>query len=93
MHRARATSDYDHWRDDQHERVEPPGDPRAIGIGVSSVFDSSASFDRTDEANVILTADGDALVELSSWSAGQHHDGAIPASSATSSASPSIVCD
>ena len=74
--RAQASSNYDHWRDVQRAR-RASGDPNVVGIGVSSVFDSSAWFDRTDQANVRLTADGDALVELSSSSAGQHHDGAI----------------
>jgi carbon-monoxide dehydrogenase large subunit len=74
--RARASSDYDRWRTAQRER-RATGDGKVLGIGVSSVFDSSAWFDRTDQANVRLTADGDALVELSSSSAGQHHDGAI----------------
>ena len=74
--RARATSDYQRWRDDQRAR-RASGNPKVLGVGVSSVFDSSAWFDRTDEANVRLTADGDAVVELSSSSAGQHHDGAI----------------
>src|SRR5688572_21032058 len=74
--RARATSDYQHWRDEQRAR-RASGNPKVLGVGVSSVFDSSAWFDRTDEANVRLTADGDALVEMSSSSAGQHHDGAI----------------
>ena len=74
--RARATSNYDRWREDQRQRREA-GTVEVVGIGVSSVFDSSAWFDRTDQANVYLTADGSALVELSSSSAGQHHDGAI----------------
>ncbi|MEO5837785.1 MAG: xanthine dehydrogenase family protein molybdopterin-binding subunit [Acidimicrobiales bacterium] len=76
IERARTTSDYQRWRDEQRHRRDA-GALRVLGIGVASVFDSSAWFDRTDEANVRLTADGDALVELSSSSAGQHHDGAI----------------
>jgi carbon-monoxide dehydrogenase large subunit len=73
---ARAASNYDRWRRDQRER-RAAGEVKVLGIGVSSVFDSSAWFDRTDQANVRLTVDGDAVVELSSSSAGQHHDGAI----------------
>jgi carbon-monoxide dehydrogenase large subunit len=73
---ARTASSYQRWRDEQRQRRDSAS-PNVLGIGVASVFDSSAWFDRTDEANVRLTADGDALVELGSSSAGQHHDRAI----------------
>ncbi|HUP76406.1 MAG TPA: xanthine dehydrogenase family protein molybdopterin-binding subunit [Acidimicrobiales bacterium] len=76
VERARVTSGYERWRDHQQQR-RATGEPNVLGVGVVSVFDSSAWFDRTDEANVRLTPDGGALVELSSSSAGQHHDGAI----------------
>jgi carbon-monoxide dehydrogenase large subunit len=73
---ARDVSGYEGWRHAQGQR-RATGDPVAIGVGVACVFDSSAWFDRTDDATVRLTDDGDARVELSSSSAGQHHDGAI----------------
>jgi carbon-monoxide dehydrogenase large subunit len=69
-------SDYERWRHEQRRR-RAADDRVALGIGVACVFDSSAWFDRTDQADVRLTDDGDALVQLSSSSAGQHHDGAI----------------
>jgi carbon-monoxide dehydrogenase large subunit len=76
VERARITSNYERWRDRQRQR-RAAGEPNVLGVGVVSVFDSSAWFDRTDEATVLLTPDGGALVEMSSSSAGQHHDGAI----------------
>jgi carbon-monoxide dehydrogenase large subunit len=69
-------SDYERRRDEQRQR-RAAGDRVALGIGVACVFDSSAWFDRTDVADVRLTVEGDALVQMSSSSAGQHHDGAI----------------
>ena len=76
LHTARSASDYDAWRERQRDRRKARRD-KTIGVGVACVFDSSAWFDRTDEANVRLDHDGIARVELSSSSAGQHHDGAI----------------
>jgi carbon-monoxide dehydrogenase large subunit len=73
---ACAASGYEARRREQRRRRDAH-DRVALGIGVACVFDSSAWFDRTDEADVRLTVEGDALVCLSSSSAGQHHDGAI----------------
>jgi carbon-monoxide dehydrogenase large subunit len=75
-HAAGRASDYDGWRQRQRERRDS-STRMAHGVGVACVIDSSAWFDRTDEANVRLDTDGCALVEMSSSSAGQHHDDAI----------------
>lgn len=62
---------YDELRDEQRRRREAGGP--LLGIGVSTVIDSSAWFSRSEAASVSVVPDGTLVVRAGSASAGQQH--------------------
>ena len=69
---AVARADYPSLRAEQRRRREAGG-PLALGIGVSTVIDSTAWFAREETATVRVEPDGSVVVHAGTASAGQDH--------------------
>jgi aerobic carbon-monoxide dehydrogenase large subunit len=71
-----AASGYQRLRDEQRRR-RVAGERRALGLGVATVLDSSAWFDRSETASVRVEPDGTVTAVVGTASAGQEQDAAI----------------